>query len=104
MFESRCGVCCNQCERKEAVRCTGCATMEKPFWGGECGVKSCCEAKGLNHCGECPDFPCEMEASMGTDMGFDAEPRLKQCRESPWRRYAVRGYGGSSQSGMSDFG
>lgn len=70
MFESRCGVCCNQCERKEAVRCTGCATMEKPFWGGECGVKSCCEAKGLNHCGECPDFPCEMEASMGTDMGF----------------------------------
>ena len=37
--------------------------------------------KGLNHCGECPDFPCEMEASMGTDMGFDAEPRLKQCRE-----------------------
>ena len=81
MFESRCGVCCNQCERKEAVRCTGCATMEKPFWGGECGVKSCCEAKGLNHCGECPDFPCEMEASMGTDMGFDAEPRLKQCRE-----------------------
>ncbi len=35
----------------------------------------------LNHCGECPDFPCEMEASMGTDMGFDAEPRLKQCRE-----------------------
>ena len=48
MFESRCGVCCNQCERKEAVRCTGCATMEKPFWGGECGVKSCCEAKGLN--------------------------------------------------------
>ena len=63
MFESRCG------------------TMEKPFWGGECGVKSCCEAKGLNHCGECPDFPCEMEASMGTDMGFDAEPRLKQCRE-----------------------
>lgn len=77
MFESRCGVCCNQCERKEAVRCTGCATMEKPFWGGECGVKSCCEAKGLNHCGECPDFPCEMEASMGTDMGFDAESRLK---------------------------
>ena len=63
---------------KERKRCI---VLAKPFWGGECGVKSCCEAKGLNHCGECPDFPCEMEASMGTDMGFDAEPRLKQCRE-----------------------
>ena len=28
MYESRCGVCCNSCERKEAVHCTGCLTME----------------------------------------------------------------------------
>ena len=45
MFESRCGVRCNQCERKEAVRCTGCATMEKPFWGGECGVNPAARQK-----------------------------------------------------------
>lgn len=45
MFESRCGVCCNSCERKESVKCTGCLKMEKPFWGGDCGVKSCCEGK-----------------------------------------------------------
>ena len=36
MFESRCGVCCNSCERKEQVHCKGCTEMKQPFWGGEC--------------------------------------------------------------------
>ena len=80
MHESRCGICCEQCERKGEVSCTGCLTMSMPFWGGECGVKSCCEGKGLNQCGECPDFPCDMQKTMGADMGFDPEPRLRQCR------------------------
>ena len=53
MFESRCGVCCNSCERREKVNCNGCINMEKPLWGGECGVKKCCEERELNHCGKC---------------------------------------------------
>ena len=57
MFESRCGVCCDSCERREKVHCKGCINMEKTFWGGVCEVKVCCEGKELNHCGECPDFP-----------------------------------------------
>ena len=80
MFESRCGGCCNSCERKEEVHCTGCTEMKQPFWGGECGVKSCCEAKGLDHCGVCPDFPCEMLSTMGVEEGFDPEPKIAQCR------------------------
>jgi len=55
--------------------------MEKPFWGGDCGVKTCCEEKGWDHCGECPDFPCQMEANMGVEMGFDPAVRLEQCRK-----------------------
>lgn len=81
MFESRCGVCCDSCERKEEVGCTGCLTMEKTFWGGECEVKSCCVKKGLDHCGLCADFPCEMAATMGVEQGFDPAPRLEQCRK-----------------------
>ncbi len=81
MFESRCGILCGSCERKDKVGCTGCLNMGKPFWGGECGVKSCCESKGLNHCGECGDFPCEMEAGMGKEQGFAPEPRLSSCRK-----------------------
>lgn len=80
MFESRCGVCCDSCERKEKVSCNGCIKMKAPFWGGECGVKSCCEKKGLDHCGLCPAFPCEMALSMGKEMGFDPAPRLEQCK------------------------
>jgi hypothetical protein len=55
--------------------------MEKPFWGGECKVKSCCESKTLNHCGECSDFPCEMLSNMGKDQGYDPLPKLK-CAEN----------------------
>lgn len=81
MFESRCGVCCNSCERKEAVHCSGCTAMKKPFWGGDCGVKACCESKKLNHCGECGEFPCAMLADMGKDQGFDPLPKLEKLKE-----------------------
>lgn len=80
MFESRCGVCCNSCGRREQVGCRGCLRMERPFWSGTCGVKSCCEGRALNHCGECPEFPCEMLSTMGVEQGFDPAPKLAQCR------------------------
>lgn len=81
MFESRCGICCNSCERKEQVNCKGCLNMEKPFWGGECGVKICCESRSLNHCGKCPDFSCDMLCNMGKDQGYDPLPKLEMCRK-----------------------
>ena len=83
MYESRCGVCCNQCERKEQVHCTGCTSMKQPFWGGVCQVKTCCEDKGLDHCGLCREFPCEMLANMGRDQGFDPAPKLEMLKK--WR-------------------
>lgn len=83
MHESRCGVCCNSCERKDKVGCRGCLNMEGPFWGGTCGVKSCCEKNKYDHCGVCPDFPCDMLSNMGKEEGFDPSVRLDKCRE--WR-------------------
>lgn len=85
MYESRCGVRCNTCERKEKVNCKGCVNMEKPFWGGECEVKSCCEEKKLRHCGECIMFPCEMLSNLGKEFGYtDSLPRISALRE--WRQ------------------
>lgn len=81
MFESRCGVACNSCEKKKKGICKGCLFIEKPFWVGECKVKSCCEKKGLNHCGECSNFPCEMLKNMGKDQGFDPLPKIERCRK-----------------------
>lgn len=81
MFESRCGVSCNSCERKEQVNCRGCINMSAPFWGGECKVKNCCEEKTLNHCGECFNFPCNMLSNMGKDQGFDPTIKIENCRK-----------------------
>lgn len=81
MFQSRCGVCCDLCERKDAVSCKGCINMDGPFWGGVCEVKSCCESKGLNHCGECGDFPCNVLSNMGVEEGYDPAVKIEQCRQ-----------------------
>ncbi|MGI6664521.1 MAG: DUF3795 domain-containing protein [Christensenellaceae bacterium] len=81
MHESRCGVLCNSCARKEQVHCLGCLQMEKPFWGGVCEVKACCEEKKLAHCGVCDVFPCAMQQNMGKAQGFDPAPRLEQLRK-----------------------
>lgn len=80
MHESRCGICCNSCEGREESNCKGCLNMKLPFWGQECEVKSCCENKGLNHCGECNNFPCNTLETVGAEQGYDPGPKLEQCR------------------------
>lgn len=69
--------------------------MDKPFWGGDCGVKSCCENKKLNHCGECPSFPCDMLANMGKDQGFDPGPKLEKCRQ--WAAESISAAAGAGK-------
>ena len=81
MIESRCGIVCSACTYREASGCTGCATIEKPFWG-DCPVKTCCEQKSLSHCGLCGDFPCETLSSFAYDKEHgDDGKRIEQCRK-----------------------
>jgi hypothetical protein len=82
MVESRCGILCSDCTYKESHGCSGCVNMEKPFWG-ECDVKICCEKKGLEHCGECPDIPCEILTGMSFsgDEHADNGKRIEQCKK-----------------------
>ena len=84
MFESRCGLCCDSCDEGKEAGCKGCLNMEIPFWGGECEVKSCCEKKQLDHCGQCDVFPCEMLVNMGKEEGYDSTPKIEQCKA--WAR------------------
>ncbi len=81
MIESRCGILCSECEYREGVGCEGCTAIEKPFWGDACPLKTCCEAKGLEHCGCCGDFPCELLTAFAFDesQGDDGR-RIEQCR------------------------
>ncbi|HGH0496679.1 TPA: DUF3795 domain-containing protein [Clostridioides difficile] len=82
MIESRCGILCYECGYKEKVNCKGCTEIEKPFWGEQCPVKSCCEDKNLTHCGLCDTFPCEMlnQFAYDKEQGDDGK-RISQCKK-----------------------
>lgn len=85
MIESRCGLLCGQCAYREDPGCAGCIQMEKPFWGESCPVKSCCEERGMAHCGQCGEFPCPLLHKFAYEMEqSDQGARIEQCRR--WRQ------------------
>lgn len=54
-----CGAYCGVCEWKEKTNCPGCqACQGKPFWG-ECSIAKCSINNEYNHCGHCPNLPCD---------------------------------------------
>ena len=82
MIESRCGLLCSDCSFREAMGCKGCVNMDKPFWADSCPVKSCCEKKGLQHCGECDDFVCPLLHTFAYNMEqSDNGARIEQCKK-----------------------
>ena len=45
-------------------------------------MKSCCEGKAREHCGQCPDFPCEVLTQFAYDpQEGDDGLRIEQCRK-----------------------
>ncbi len=89
MIESRCGLLCSDCSFHETMDCKGCMNMDKPFWADSCPVKSCCEKKGLQHCGECDEFVCDLLHTFAYDMEqSDNGARIEQCKK--WRKNSSR--------------
>ena len=82
MIESRCGILCSECSFRDSMDCKGCITIDKPFCGDMCPVKSCCEERALENCGMCDSFPCALLSSFAYDkeQGDDGK-RLTQCRK-----------------------
>lgn len=54
-----CGTYCGVCEWKDKIGCKGCKANEGAMFWGECDKAKCCMEKGLEHCGECPNMPCQ---------------------------------------------
>ncbi len=58
---SPCGIVCDDCDWFQGERepaCAGCKEVAgKPFWG-DCETYICAEKRGVEHCGQCDDFPC----------------------------------------------
>lgn len=55
---SFCGIYCGGCKNyKENINCMGCR-YEKELVN-DCPTRTCSINKGLLHCGECENFPCD---------------------------------------------
>lgn len=82
MIESRCGLTCSTCTYKKEVHCPGCMNMDAPFWGDCCPIKDCCKKKGIEHCGVCPTFPCDLLKQFSYDpKQGDNGKRIEQCKK-----------------------
>jgi hypothetical protein len=72
-----CGLDCGLCPRYYTAgpsRCPGCAGPDFPNKHPSCSFITCCVKKrGLEVCGECPDFPCAK---------FKSEEEYQQAKES----------------------
>ena len=51
----KCGFYCGSCPDYRDKSCSGCRTAHSK---GDCFTFDCVEEKGLDFCGNCPDFPC----------------------------------------------
>jgi hypothetical protein len=59
-----CGRYCAACDACQDGYCCGCAYQLGRTRRGECPVFACCIVeRGLEHCGLCPDFPCQVFVS-----------------------------------------
>lgn len=89
MVDSRCGLHCTGCGYKETCGCGGLYRNKRHPFHGECPVAVCCQNKGIVHCGECPDIPCELLMRYSCDPEHGDTPqgaRIEQCRR--WRAEA----------------
>ena len=62
-----CGAYCGACDAYRDGDCCGCGYQLGETRRGECAIFCCCIAcRGLEHCGLCPDFACQVYLSHGS--------------------------------------
>ena len=63
-----CGECCTRCTKKVAGECPGCIEADGvvPEWAGSgrCRIHKCARDHGVQFCGLCKEFPCELIPDM----------------------------------------
>ena len=64
-----CGRYCGACEAYQRGSCCGCGYQLGQTPRGECAVFQCCIVeRGLEHCGLCIDFPCQVFVSQAVPL------------------------------------
>jgi hypothetical protein len=82
---SYCGIDCSVCTWREPQNCRTCKEYKGDIWHGVCAVAKCCIGKGLEDCGHCGEFPCQLLKEFAFDeMHGDGGERLANlCKEHP---------------------
>ena len=77
---------CTRCRTEGSSRCPGCSC--DGYYTVPCKVHRCVREKGLDHCGQCGDFPCPKLGKMGDFRDLDTG-RVKErtCRAVALERY-----------------
>lgn len=59
-FASRCGIYCGECAYREKTKCPGCVAAQGTMFWGKCELALCSIDKGIEDCGQCVTFPCDL--------------------------------------------
>ena len=80
-----CGTYCGACEWKEKTNCPGCRACQGEMFWGQCDKAQCCMDRGYEHCGLCPDAPCQKLQDLFADLEHgDGGARMNNLRN--WAR------------------
>ena len=89
LLAAACGLYCGECEFYPE-KCAGCGHISgKPFWAAQFGMEYCAlyncaiNRSGLEHCGQCRDFPCEIFLNLrDPSMSDEEHERSLQQRQA----------------------
>ncbi len=77
----------------DMVRCDGCRSDRNAcHWGRDCALLECCVyERGLEFCGECPDFPCHKVSEWAGEwdhhrIAVEKMKEMKAVRKENWMR------------------
>jgi hypothetical protein len=92
-----CGIYCGRCSYLGEA-CSGCSAEKgRVFWTrldeipwDVCPIWKCCiEERGLEHCGLCPDLPCDTYLALKDPDDPQADLHKRECIESLKHRAEV---------------
>lgn len=93
-----CGTYCGVCEWKDKIGCKSCKANRGIMFWGECDKAKCCMEKGLEHCGECSDMPCQKLRDLFDDPEHgDRGARLRNLKNWKDGIYAYEKLGNAAQ-------
>lgn len=79
---------CRSCEENSDVGCEGC--RDEPELVDDCPARACAIRRGIRHCGECDEFPCEVLNGFYTDgvahhaLAHDNIERIRHVGAEEW--------------------